>query len=201
MTKTKLDICNMALAILGQADLSSLTEDNQRAILCNQYYDIVRQQLLRAHDWNFSRGKDQLTLIREDEDARVERYVYNKPAKCLFVTRVFNDGMQFFLKDNLFHLEYDMDLKKEVIRTGLVDAWAEYILDIEDTSIFDSQFIEALAAGIATKIAMSLTGATNLYQLAFQTYQYALDNARYSNKVEKLEVAEFENPFLEEREK
>ena len=46
---------------------------------------------------------------------------------------------------------------------------------------------------------MSLTGSTTLYQMAIQTYQYALDNARYTNKVEKLETAVFENPYLEAR--
>ena len=200
MTKTKLDICNMALAILGQAELSSLTEDNQRAILCNQYYDVVREQLLRAHDWSWARAKDKLSLIKEDETTGMPAYVYNKPAGCLFVIRVYNQGVHRSFINNQFKLEFDSELKNEVIRTELEEAYVEYVRDIADTSIFDSQFISALAALLAHEIAMSLTGSTNLSQLAMQKYQLALNEARYTNKVEQLEDAVYQNPFLDSRE-
>ena len=197
MNKSKLDICNMALAILGQVDLSSLTEENQRAQLCRQYYDIVRQQLLRAHDWSFAKATDKLLLIRKDDNKGKEWFVYNKPAGCLFIVKVFNNNR--LQKPGEFYLEYDSVKKNEVIRTDVEDAYVEYTKDIEDTSIYDSQFIEAFSAALAAKIAMSLTGSTTLYQMAIQTYQYALDNARYTNKVEKLETAVFENPYLDAR--
>lgn len=197
MNKSKLDICNMALAILGQVDLSSLTEENQRAQLCRQYYDIVRQQLLRAHDWSFAKATDKLLLIRKDDNKGKEWFVYNKPAGGLFIVKVFNNNR--LQKPGEFYLEYDSVKKNEVIRTDVEDAYVEYTKDIEDTSIYDSQFIEAFSAALAAKIAMSLTGSTALYQMAVQTYQYALDNARYTNKVEKLETAVFENPYLDAR--
>ena len=201
MTKTKLDICNMALAILGQDYMSSLQEENQRAVLCNQFYDIVRQQLLRAHDWGFARTKDKLVLLREEEDNPEHiTMVYRKPAACLFVIRLYNEGGRRFLDDREFKLEYDSVIKQEVIRTRMQDAYVEYVRDIEDTSIFDSQFVSALAAMLAHEIAMSLTGSTNLSQLAMQKYQLALNDARYSNKVEQLEDAVIENPFLNSRE-
>jgi len=201
MAKTKLDICNMALALLGQDYMSSLTEENQRAVLCNQYYDIVRQQLLRAHDWSWARAKDKLTLIREEEDGpESASMIYQKPAACLFVIRLYNEGIRRWLDDREFKLEYDSTLKNEVIRTRMIDAYAEYVRDIEDTSIFDSNFIAALAALLAHEIAISLTGSTNLSQLAMQKYQLALNEARYANKVEQLEDAVIENPFLVSRE-
>lgn len=197
MEKTKLDICNMALAILGQVDLSSLQEENQRAQLCNQYYDIVRQQLLRSHDWSFAKAVEKLSLLKQDEERGLAQFVYNKPTKCLFVTKIFNKGR--VEKADNFKLEFDVNTKKEVIRTKVEDAYAEYTRDVEDTTLYDSQFIEAFSAGLAAKMAMSLTGSTQLYQMATQTFQYALDNARYSNKVERLETAVFDNPYLESR--
>lgn len=201
-TKTKLDICNMALAILGQDYLSSLTEENQRAVLCNQYYDIVRQQILRAHDWSWARVKDKLVLLREEEDGpEFATMVYQKPAACLFVTKLYNEGIHRWIDDREFKLEYDKELANEVIRTRMVEAYAEYVKDVEDTSIFDSNFIAALAALLAHEIAMSLTGSTNLSQLAMQKYQLALNEARYTNKVEQLEDAVFQNPYLESRER
>lgn len=200
MNKTKLDICNMALAILGQAEISSLTEENQRANLCKQYYDIVRQQLLRAHDWTFAKSRDKLLLIREDDNAIGFQYVYEKPAFCLFVTRIFNDALHRSLCDHEFKMEFDSLLRKEVIRTLLEDACVEYVRDVTDTSIFDSLFVEAFSSLLAYKIAHSLTGSTEITQLAYQQYQMALDNARYSNKVQQLEDAVIANPYLDTRE-
>jgi len=202
MSKTKLDICNMALAILGQDYMSSLTEENQRAVLCNQYYDIVRQQLLRSHDWGWARAKDKLVLLREEEDGpEASTQVYQKPANCLFVIRLYNEGPKRWIDDREFKLEYDATIANEVIRSRMTEAYAEYVRDISDTTIFDSQFIAALAALLAHEIAMSLTGSTQLSQLAMQKYQLALDAARYSNKVEQLEDAVFQNPYLDSREK
>lgn len=197
---TKLEICNLALAILGQDYLSSLAEENQRAVLCNQYYDIVRTQLLRAHDWSFARGRDKLTLIREDESGTLPVFVYDKPANCLFVTRIYNDVLHTYLQDTEFKLEYDATLAKEVIRTKLEEAYVEYVRNISDTTLFDPLFVEALASLLAYKISHSLTGSVQITQLAFQQYQMALDNARYSNKVQQLEDAVMANPYLETRE-
>ena len=198
MNKSKLDICNMALAILGQVDMSSLTEENQRARLCNQYYDIVRQQLLRAHDWSFAKATAKLSLIRQETNKGVMEFVYSKPAKSLFITKIYNEGQ--LEKAGHFRLEYDSVKKEEVIRSQVENAMCEYTRDVEETSLYDSQFVEAFSAALAAKMAMSLTGSTQLYQMAVQTYQYALDNARYTNKVERLETAVFDNPYLTARE-
>ena len=95
----------MALAILGQVDMSSLTEENQRARLCNQYYDIVRQQLLRAHDWSFAKATAKLSLIRQEMNKGIMEFVYSKPAKSLFITKIYNEGQ--LEKAGHFRLEYD----------------------------------------------------------------------------------------------
>lgn len=197
MNVNKLSICNMALAILGQVDLSSLTEENQPARLCNQYYDIVRQQLLRAHDWDFARSREKLVLLETEKANGKIAYVYAKPAKCLFISKIYNEGR--LSKPSEFFMEYRKSSNTEVIVSEIEEAYCEYTRDIEDVSLFDSLFVDAFSAGLATKIAMSLTGSTTIYQVAFQTYNSLLDNARYSNKVEKLENVLHDNPFLEAR--
>lgn len=201
METTKLDICNLALSILGQAELSSLSEVNQRATLCKQYYDRVRKQVLREHDWSFARCKEKLFLVREENEGSRMAYVYKKPANCLFVSKVYNDALHTGLKEQQFKLQFDNILKQEVIITETVDAYCEYTKDVTDTSLFDSSFVDAMAGLMAYKMAHSLTGSTQITQLAYQQYQMAMDGARYINKVEQLEDAVFLNPYLDAREK
>jgi len=201
MEITKLGICNLALSILGQAELSSLSEENQRCTLCKQYYDIARQQALREHDWSFARCKEKLTLVREVDEGSRMAYIYKKPANCLFVFKIYNDSLHTGLKEQQFKLEFDNIIKQEVIRTETADAYVEYTKNITDTSMFDVSFVDAVSALMAYKMAHSLTGSTQITQLAYQQYQMAMDGARYVNKVEQLEDAVFLNPFLDAREK
>lgn len=45
-------ICNAALMALGDSPIASLAENSKRAILCNALYPTVRDEMLRAHNWN-----------------------------------------------------------------------------------------------------------------------------------------------------
>ena len=58
MAVTAVSICNMALALVGaDGTITALTQDNQNARVCNQFYDAARQTLLRSHPWNFATGR------------------------------------------------------------------------------------------------------------------------------------------------
>ena len=48
---SKIDICNMALAQLGQEPLASLTQDDERARRCHLFYEPVKKEVLRTHNW------------------------------------------------------------------------------------------------------------------------------------------------------
>ena len=47
---SKIDICNMALAHLGQEPISSIKQDNERARRCDLFYETVKREVLRTHN-------------------------------------------------------------------------------------------------------------------------------------------------------
>lgn len=51
---TDVEICNLALAHLGEAPISSLSDDTTAGRACNQLYLITRDAVLRSHRWNFA---------------------------------------------------------------------------------------------------------------------------------------------------
>ena len=51
---TEVSICSNALRKLGDDPITSLTEDTERARLCNAFYESSRDSLLRSHPWNFA---------------------------------------------------------------------------------------------------------------------------------------------------
>tara|TARA_R100001530_G_scaffold114015_1_gene80959 strand:+ start:206 stop:1021 length:816 start_codon:yes stop_codon:yes gene_type:complete len=62
MASSEVAICNSALIKLGAAEISSLSDTNKRAQLCNAQYSKLRDELLRSHPWNFAIGRKVLSL-------------------------------------------------------------------------------------------------------------------------------------------
>lgn len=62
MATTEVSICNAALAHLGEASITALTDDTARARACNQFYGPMRDAVLRSHRWNFAQDREALSL-------------------------------------------------------------------------------------------------------------------------------------------
>lgn len=57
MSTSSVEICNMALVKVGAELISSLSDNNKRAILCNLLYDKRRKRLIEGHPWRFARRR------------------------------------------------------------------------------------------------------------------------------------------------
>lgn len=181
----KIDICNMALASLGQATISDLKEENERARRVSLFYEPVRKELLRMHDWSFAKRVAKLTPIQLSEEENPSEFykAYAYPAGALYVTNVFYK----YAKNRIpFKEVYSAKQAKRCIVCPREDVWAEYTQDITDTELFTPDFAQTLSLALAADLAITLTGDTNLAQLSFQKFSLALDNARLANTTEKL---------------
>ena len=58
---TEVSICSNALRQLGDDPITSLTDDTERARLCNALYPDARDSVLRSHPFNFSITRASLT--------------------------------------------------------------------------------------------------------------------------------------------
>lgn len=58
---TQLELCNVALAHLGEARIAALTDDTAAARACALHYEPTRKEVLRSHRWNFAIARDILT--------------------------------------------------------------------------------------------------------------------------------------------
>lgn len=62
MASSEVAICNSALIKIGAAEITSLSDVNKRAQLCNEQYSKLRDELLRSHPWNFAIARKVLSL-------------------------------------------------------------------------------------------------------------------------------------------
>jgi len=60
---SKTNICNISLRRLGCEPISSLSDNNKRAKVYNDLYDITRRDVLEAFPWPFAKGRVKLTAV------------------------------------------------------------------------------------------------------------------------------------------
>lgn len=196
---SKLEICNTALAMVNANILSSLEDGSREAELCNKFWDNTRQCELRLHDWNFAYSQSKLTKIGTGElIGEINGYIYDKPAGALTILKTYNFGDRECHDYKLF---FYPATGKEIIFTFLDEAWAGYIRDITDTSLYDPTFAYQLSAALALRLAIPLTDSNTIYSRVKNIYELALENARLINKQEVQEELNVDNDYLDIRRK
>ena len=193
---SKLDICNIALAHLGQEPISSLGQEDERARRCALFYEPVRKEVLRTHNWAFAASQITLALLAGDGGLQWP-YMYAYPQDCLFLRRVFSSGTQD--REGAFKEGFNQDLHARVIFCGIGQARAEYTRDVQDESQFDPAFVKAFSLALAADLAVALTGDNTLARTVLQKYTLVLEEARRSNMSERFDVRRGRSSFVEAR--
>ena len=188
-------ICNMALAYLGQAPITSLDQDNERARWLKLFYEPVRDEVLRTHNWAFAVVEK--PLVRVDTACGPEQYSYKYPADALFIRRV--SSPQTPKQAVTFTERYEESLQMRVLITAIPQAVARYTRRITDETQFDPAFSKALALALASDAALALTGDVSLAARLQQQYTLYLEEARRSNMEEMWAIQPQTDAFSEVR--
>ena len=158
-------ICNLALAKIGDEQITSLTDDSKAARMCNLVYEPMRDAVLRAHPWNFAVTRVALAL-----DTDTPPYEYDA---------------QFALPSNfLRYLGSNLlDTASFTIEAGFMlcnasSVTLKYIKQETDPNKFDWLFIEALAARIAAELSIAIADSRTLSVDLFNLYATKLAEAR-----------------------
>ena len=187
----------MALANIGQDTITSGEEDTARARTANLFYDVVRRNLLRAHDWSFALRWITLAASTEHSPYAHLPYVFARPVDCLFLKKISYEDVPE--KHLLPYQLFVSDKNENLVACPYENARALYVKDIEETSVFDPAFVACFALLLAAELAIPLAGDSNLGAQLLQKYQEKLQEARLANKVEQFEKPEQTSAFVEAR--
>jgi hypothetical protein len=160
------EICNRALTTyLGGGTITSLAEDTPSAVQCNLHYEPTRIRLLEAFWWNFATKR--AVLAELTNDSSVWGYRYAQPGDSLELRWV-NDSFETAI--TLKRLNENPDVDREInassIYCDIDTAVCEYTQDISDPTLFPPHFQDALAAQLASVIAMPITQDTAIASYA-----------------------------------
>lgn len=178
-------ICNMALIKLGAQQIIAITENTKAARLLNGMFDIQRDAELRKRRWSFSIARAQLAADVADPVFGYSAQ-YTMPVDCLRLIQVGDylpggDQVEYL---NMPDSEpYRIEGRKILYRDeGPLNI--RYIKRIEDTSQWDSAFVEAFACRLAWQLAEPLTADAGKKQAAWQEYTEAVREAARANAIE-----------------
>ena len=174
---TEVSICSNALRKLGDSPIASLTEDTERARLCNALYEPARDSLLRSHAWNFAITRASLAQI-SSTPAFEYSYQYALPTDpfCLRVLKMEFDDYEFKIEN--------LAGQGRVLLTNEGTANIIYIARITDPKLFDSIFVSTLTAKLASEMAYPVTNSAALQKEMERVYKLKLTEARSIDSTE-----------------
>lgn len=145
-------VCNAALARLGEARIFDLQDNSTAARACALHLPLARDEVLRAHWWNFAADRARLTRVAE-APAFGYAHAYQLPADCLRVLEVNgvggsgDPGAQWEVEGGrLLHDDATVEIR--------------FIKQVTDISLFDALALEALIVLLASRLAPSIQGGS-----------------------------------------
>ena len=168
---TEVSICSNALRRLGDDPITSLTEDTERARLCNAFYGDTRDYVLRSHSWNFATTRATLPQLSTTPIYEYS-YQYALPTDpyCLRVL-----SMEY--NDYIYKIEHVAGIGR-VLLSNEDTAKILYVARITDTTQFDSMFVDCLTAKLAAELAYPVTNSTTLQTQMEKLYMAKISEAR-----------------------
>jgi hypothetical protein len=151
---TDIQICNLALARLGDSRITALTDATAQAQYCSLFYTQTVEELQAEFDWQFCRKQVNLT----SGTAPISGYSlqYTLPTDFLRALRFGNvDSNENFGV---------WEIISDKIHTNLSSPVAlDYIAAVTDPAKFPALFVELLTIKLAGLLAMPLTGSKDLF--------------------------------------
>jgi len=142
-------LCNLALAEIGQMRITSLDEASAAAQAANRLYAPVRDHVLSLRPWGFAMKRAVLTQLETGPVYGFDHY-YALPGDYLRMVD-FNDvsaesARPTFLREGTY------------LATNEDEVFIRYVRRETDTSKFDALFVSAFATILASKLTPHITG-------------------------------------------
>jgi hypothetical protein len=171
------DICNLALDMLKEMPIGSLQDNRPVARWLARNYDLARDSLMRRYDWNFACRRVELAA---DATAPVFgwTYQYTLPIDCLRVIPLTHDG-----SSTGSPVAHEIEAGS-ILTDAAAPLRVRYVARVENVASYSPEFIQALAARLASGMAHWLTGKNSYAQSITAAFDEAIRTAWSMDAIE-----------------
>lgn len=156
------EIANITLQMLGEDEITGITENNKRARAIKACYNSVLDLTIRSYNWNFAMKRDSIAAY-----VASPAFGYGKqfqlPGDCLRVVQVGETRPVYGLDDYPTGQEMPYQVEGRIIATDLeAPLPLRYLYRVTDSNQFDASFIFVFAVNMAMQCCKQLTGSNTL---------------------------------------
>lgn len=191
MALTDAEVCNLALAKIGEKGfIDALSDDTEAAEICNVLYATSRDAMLEAHPWPFATHRELIGLLAsrsvDDSDVRLRTgwsYTYALPSDMLpNGQRYLETGLPNPAPDQQipFVIEDDVTEGKAVLITNQPLAELVYTFKLTNVAKMSPLFQEALSWKLAYELTLALPVKSSLGLGMIQGFDRAFARAAAS---------------------
>jgi hypothetical protein len=168
---SEVSVANQALGWLGLDRLISLDDPSKAAALCKDNLPSLRDAILEGSDWSFAQKR---ATLAPSTDTVAWGYAYSVPlpADCLRVSYVTDSPDEYEMKP----LEPWVK-EGHAILCNATTVYIRYTRREDDPKKWSEGFSQALAARLASDIAIPATNSKEHMQLMFSLYEKKLAEA------------------------
>lgn len=161
---TDVDICNRALALLGQNSITALSDNTAEAILCNRFFASSRDAALAEHNWNFAKVQHDLVSTGNTPE-HTWSFEYSLPTDIVRIVapHVITD---------------DYEVVGNKILANVSDMEITYIKQVTDVGEWPALFQEAVVHKLAAFLAPVLRQDPGVTQQHNELFRAAIVRAK-----------------------
>lgn len=179
MATSDVSICNLALARVGQNVIVNLNDVDRLARLCKLHFEAKRDALLRSYRWTFAMTRASLPANLPAPSFGYTT-AYAVPTDCLRIVEIDDQDTEVEWDPPRWEMEGG-----RIVTNIAAPLKVRYIKRVDDASLFDASFADALAAYLAIYFAPSLKELDEpLTQALRQEFEYIVSQARRTNAIE-----------------
>ena len=172
---TDIQICNLALARLGDSRITALTDASAQAQYCSLFYAQTLEELQAEFDWQFCRK--QVSLTGGTAPLTGYSIQYALPVDFIRAIRLGNiDASENFGSWEIVGTNLHTNIASPVA--------LDYIALVTTPASFPAIFVEALSMKLAAVLAMPLTGSKELFTQCVQLYSATIQKPAFDNATE-----------------
>lgn len=181
---SEVDIANLALFKLGAGSITSLDEEDPKAVAMNIAFATIRDSELRKRRWRFSLARHSLPALASAPAFGYQRK-FQFPDGCLRVIQIGEYDLGPNLSDYRSAPTELWSIEGRAILTNLdAPLKVRTIQRITDTTQYDANFVEAFASRLAYTCCERITQSDSKKADALTDYRLAIREAARSNALE-----------------
>lgn len=175
------ELCNRALSQVGGNYITSLSDSQVEARICNLNYDSLRRTMQETGNFAFAVDRRRWATPLATPPEWGYSYAFNIPSDVFKVIRVRRDSDW---RDNSPDAQVDFNQVGNEIHTNESVILVTVAMDVSNTNLFSHLFSEAFVARLAAEICIALTDNGAQYQRMYALYEEKMREATsYDNQL------------------